>query len=75
MPGTHTPWQTPETHAELVHATGEPHVPVELHVSTPFPEHLVAAGVHDPVQLPLTHAWFEQAVAFCQVPVDEHVCG
>jgi hypothetical protein len=39
VPGTQTPVHEPLTHAEFVHATGDPHVPVALHVSIPLPEH------------------------------------
>lgn len=37
------------------HALAMPHVPVELHVSTPLPEHWDWPGPHTPVQVPPTH--------------------
>ena len=35
------------------HAVGLPHVPAEVHVSTPLPQHCVAPGVH-PASPPLS---------------------
>jgi hypothetical protein len=67
-PGVHDPVHTPPEHTELVHATGDPQVPVALQVSTLFAavvEHRVAPGLHDPVHAPPTHAWFEHG---CGVP-------
>jgi hypothetical protein len=46
---------------------------VELQVSTPLPEHVVAPGVQVPVQAPVTHAEFEQATAVPHAPVESHV--
>jgi hypothetical protein len=47
-PGAHTPEHTPVTHAWFVQATGAPHTPLAMHVSTPLPEHRVELGVQTP---------------------------
>jgi hypothetical protein len=52
----HTPLHAPVTHAESVHAAGDPHCPVAEQVCTPLPEHWVAPGVHTPLHPPATHA-------------------
>jgi hypothetical protein len=57
-PGAHTPVQTPERQVWCTHATGDPHVPYDVHICTPLPEHCVAPGVHVPEQAPETQAWF-----------------
>jgi hypothetical protein len=67
-PGTHTPVQTPETHAELVQADAVPHCPVDEQVCTPLLEHCVELGMHTPVQAPLAQANV-QAEAFAHWPV------
>lgn len=59
----------------VVHATGDPYVPLDVHVSTLDPEHVVCVGAHWPVHTPLTQVWFTHAVPFCHVPVLSHVCG
>jgi hypothetical protein len=68
------PEQTPATQVPLMHVTGEPQAPIELHVSTPLPEHCTAPGVHTPMQTPFTHAWFVQGTALPQAPLPLHVC-
>jgi hypothetical protein len=40
-----------------VHAVALPQFPVESHVSTALPEHVVAPGVHEPAQLPAVHTF------------------
>jgi hypothetical protein len=56
VPGTHTPVQAPETHADPTHGEGVPHSPLDEHVSIPLFEHCLAPGVHTPVHAPLTQA-------------------
>ncbi len=75
MPGTHTPWHAPETHADDGHDDAVLHVPSVLHDSTPLPEHVVCPCAQTPLHAPPTHVWLVHAVAFCQVPVPLHVCG
>lgn len=72
-PGVHDPVQEPPEHAALLQATGAPHAPVPLHVSTPLPLHIVAPGEHDPVHEPPTHAVFTQVDGAPHVPVELHV--
>jgi hypothetical protein len=68
--GAHTPWHPPLTHAEFVHVTGVPHVPLALHVWKPvLLEHCVAPGVHTPVQAPFAHAAFTQDAAVLHWPL------
>jgi hypothetical protein len=57
------------THVWLVHATGEPQIPVALHVSTPLPEHCSAPGLQDPAHCPPT----PPSVGLLQMP--EHFEG
>jgi hypothetical protein len=52
----------------VVHATGEPHAPLALHVSRLLPEHVVWLGAQEPWQAPLTHVWFTQATGDPYVP-------
>jgi hypothetical protein len=56
-----------------MHATGAPHAPLALHVSTALPEHCTAPGAHTPVQAPFTHAWFVHATALLHAPLALHV--
>jgi hypothetical protein len=53
----------PPTHAWFVQATGELHMPLPLHVSTPLPEHCTAPFEHDPEHTPETQVAPEQATA------------
>jgi hypothetical protein len=62
------------TQADRVHAAAVPHMPVELHVCTPLPEHCVPPGVHDPEHAPFTHAWPVQRAGAPQLPVLSQVC-
>jgi hypothetical protein len=76
-PGLHVPWHDavpPSTeHAEPLHATAVPHVPMAVHVSTPCAEHWVAPGTHWPSHAPLTHAEFAHATGELQAPLAPHV--
>jgi hypothetical protein len=75
-PGVQDPVHTPAEHTELLQATGDPHMPVALHVSTLFAaviEHRVAPGEHDPVQAPPTHAELTHVDGAPQFPVESHV--
>jgi hypothetical protein len=54
--GTHTPVQTPPTHAEATQGVPLPHWPAAVHVSTPLPEQRAAFGAQTPEQTPLTQA-------------------
>jgi hypothetical protein len=75
-PGVHDPVHTPPEHAELVHATGDPQVPVPLHVSTLLAavmEQRVVPGVHDPMHAPPTHAEFTHVDGTPHIPVGLHV--
>jgi hypothetical protein len=67
------PAHAPDTHAWLLHAVAVPHVPLELHVCTPLPEHCVAFGMQLPVHAPLTHAWLVQAAGLPHAPVGPQV--
>jgi hypothetical protein len=73
VPGTQTPPQAPLTHV-FVQALAAPHVPVELHVSTPLVNpaspaapHWVLPGAQTPwqdaVEPDVTHAWLLQGTA------------
>jgi hypothetical protein len=72
-PGAQDPVHTPPEHAAALQSTGEPQVPVPLHVSTPFPLHRVDPGAHDPVHAPPTHAVFPQGEDAPHVPVELQV--
>jgi hypothetical protein len=68
------------THAPLVHvcvlavhATAEPHTPLELHVCTALPEHCVEVGTQTPVHAPFTQAEETHGVLLPQAPLDEQV--
>jgi hypothetical protein len=63
VPGAHTPWHAPPTHAWFVHATGALHDPPLVQVSTPLPEHCTDPVVHVPEQTPATHVAPEHAAA------------
>jgi hypothetical protein len=52
-----------------VQAAGDPHAPVDEHVSTPLPEHVVALGAQTPWQAPLTHAWLVHAAGLLHWPL------
>ena len=49
-----------------------PHIPPELQVWTPLPEHCVEPGEHVPAHAPMTHAEFEQATGAPHVPLAVH---
>jgi hypothetical protein len=71
--GVQEPVHAPPTHAELLHATGDPHWPFDPHDSTLLPEQVVCVGAQTPVQTPLTHVWPLHAAAVPQAPVVSHV--
>jgi len=72
-PGAQDPVHWPPEQAALPHATGFPHAPVLLQVSTPLLLHCVDPGEHDPVHAPPTHAVFTHVEAGPQEPVVLHV--
>jgi hypothetical protein len=47
-------------------------LPVESHVSTPLPEHLVDPGAQIPVHMPEAHAWLVHGWAGLHEPVTSH---
>jgi hypothetical protein len=51
-------WETP-----VVQVTAEPQAPLELQVSTPLPEHVVAPTAQEPAQAPDTQVVLTQATA------------
>lgn len=72
--GAHTPWQAPLTHAWLVHVTGLPHCPLELHVCTPLLEHCFVPGTQTPMHVPAPEqADWTQGVELPQAPLVSHV--
>jgi hypothetical protein len=71
VPGAQVPVQTPETHAESLHATEGPHCPVASQVCTALPEHRVAPGLQTPVQTPAAHVYI-QVDELAQAPVASH---
>ncbi len=73
-PGAHTPWHTPETHAELTQGTAVLQAPVAPHVCTPLPEHCLAPGTQTPVHAPDTHAELTQGTAMPHAPDAAQVC-
>jgi hypothetical protein len=73
-PGAHEPLQTPPTQVWLVHATGFPHAPAALQVSTPLgAPHCLFPGEHA-TQVLFRHAGVgaEHVVCVCQPPLVLH---
>lgn len=70
VPGVHTPWQAPPTHAWFEHVTGALQVPLELHVCTPLFEHCVVPGTQTPVHAPFTQADATHAVVEPHCPFE-----
>ena len=71
-PGAQEPAHDPFTQAWLLQATGLPHWPARLHVSTPLPEHCVAPGTHEPEQAPAVQTnGHDDPDSHC--PVESHV--
>jgi hypothetical protein len=60
-------------HVVLLQAVAVLHVPFDVQVCTPLPEHWVCPGAHTPVHTPATHVWLEQAVEPPKVPFVWHV--
>jgi hypothetical protein len=56
-----------------MHATGPPHTPAGLHVSTPLFEHRVAPMAQTPVHAPFTQVELTQSTGAPQFPVASHV--
>jgi hypothetical protein len=56
VPVAHTPQIPAPLQKPPAHAAAVPQVPLEPHVSTPFPEQRIAPGAQVPVHAPLTHA-------------------
>jgi hypothetical protein len=68
-PGVHTPPHAPELHTYM-QVAGDPHAPVDEHVSTPLLAQVVALGAQTPWQAPLTHAWLVHAAGLLHWPLD-----